>query len=180
MGISAQPALSPSFRLRGMLHPVERHIPQDLGPLSCVSVKMEWGHWHCTPDQWAVAAARRRGGVSRGPAQEREHLYKSVPVKARCPGKRTWKTCGHQPGGSSGADPSEPDGISTGRAHLQGLGCGQQHPSPGQTQVWGDTLDSETKGNSFCSKSSFSWLVGLMRGLGRGRRPPFPCRWQLT
>lgn len=55
--------------------------------------------------------------MSRGPAQEREHLYKSVPVKARRPGKRTWKTCGHQPGGSRGADPSEPDGISTGCAH---------------------------------------------------------------
>lgn len=50
-------------------------------------------------------------------------------------------------------------------AHLQERGRGQQHFLACQTQVWGDTLNSETKGNRFAA-NAFIVAVELMRALG--------------
>lgn len=96
--------------------------------------------------------------MSPGTAKERNIFTKSMSVKMGCPRKRTWKICRHKSRRMRwGQSPREPElGTSTRHAHLQELQSDSSPASLCQTQIWGDTFDSETEGNAFYSKSFFS------------------------
>lgn len=118
IGISAQPSLSFSLGLRGILHPVEQHIPFHVCPL-----KLELG-------PYSDALGTRGGGAKcHQVLPRRESIFtKSMSVKMGCPRKRTWKICRHKSRQMRwGQSPSEPElGTSTRHAHLQELQCRQR------------------------------------------------------